>query len=516
MALRQRTRDEDRRAQGLDEIMAAGQIHTLYQPILDLRTRQVVGHEIFTHGPPGTPFEEAERLFAVAERTGRLLELERLSRARALDSARRHLAPGAKLFLNTSARALADPDVAGPGFVRLVDASGLRHEEVVLEITERVPKEERQPYEHVLRDLKQQGFGIAIDDMGAGYSSLSALVDDRARLPEVRHRARARHRSLLDQAQPAGDGGRPVRPHRGQGGGGRDRGGGGADDAARHGRAPGTGPLPGRAGRGGRWTPRWSRERADPVLPRAHPRAGGRAGRARLPRRHRARHQRHDARSRTRTARMPTTKSAGGRSRSWPSSGARTTATRTSSAWTSRAATTSSCSSSASAGGTIPPSVADLKAVRTPARSRRWPRTWAAPPSRTSRRRPSSRSATGWRCTTRCCTRSASCGGRWRRRWRWPPMRGRGEELRRAREAAGPDPARARRHRLPGHHGAEGPDGARASRRCRAGRAAPGSSRPMRCSGRRRSTACSWSWTGCAAAAPSSPPAASRPTRRSS
>jgi EAL domain-containing protein (putative c-di-GMP-specific phosphodiesterase class I) len=176
MALRQRTRDEDRRAHGLDEILAAGQIHTLYQPILDLRTREVVGHEIFTHGPSGTPFEEAERLFAVAERTGRLLELERLSRAQALSSARVHLSPGTKLFLNTSARALSDPDVAGPGFVRLVEASGLRHEEVVLEITERVPKEERQPYEQVLRDLKEQGFGIAIDDMGAGYSSLSALV----------------------------------------------------------------------------------------------------------------------------------------------------------------------------------------------------------------------------------------------------------------------------------------------------------------------------------------------------
>ncbi|HZM49099.1 MAG TPA: EAL domain-containing protein, partial [Vicinamibacteria bacterium] len=126
--------------------------------------------------PVGTPFEEAERLFAVAERTGRLLDLERLSRARALESARRHLAPGTKLFLNTSARALADPDVAGPGFVRLVDASGLRHDEVVLEITERVPREERQPYEQTLHELKKEGFGIAIDDMGAGYSSLSALV----------------------------------------------------------------------------------------------------------------------------------------------------------------------------------------------------------------------------------------------------------------------------------------------------------------------------------------------------
>jgi EAL domain-containing protein (putative c-di-GMP-specific phosphodiesterase class I) len=175
-SLRQRTREEDQRAHGLDEIIGGGRVQTLYQPILDLRTQRVVGHEIFTRGPAGTPYEEAERLFAVAERTGRLLDLERLARSRALESARRHLEPGAKLFLNTSARALSDADVAGPGFVRRVDAAGLRHEEVVLEITERVPREERQAYEQALRELKQQGFGIAIDDMGAGYSSLQTLV----------------------------------------------------------------------------------------------------------------------------------------------------------------------------------------------------------------------------------------------------------------------------------------------------------------------------------------------------
>jgi len=124
----------------------------------------------------GSPFEEAERLFAVAERTGRLIDVERLSRARALGSARRHLAVGAKLFLNTSARALSDPEVAGAGFRRRVEASGLRPDEVVLEISERVPKEERQAYEQALRDVKSHGFGIAIDDMGAGYSSLQALV----------------------------------------------------------------------------------------------------------------------------------------------------------------------------------------------------------------------------------------------------------------------------------------------------------------------------------------------------
>ena len=176
-SLRQRTREEDRRMHALDEVIAGDQIITLFQPIVDLRTRAVLGHEVFSRGPAGGPFEEAERLFALAERTGRLVDLERICRRRALASATRHLKPGTKLFLNTSAGALRDDEVAGEAFVRQVEAHGLRHEDVVLEITERIAPEERQPYQQALRWLKEKGFGLAIDDMGAGYSSLQAIVE---------------------------------------------------------------------------------------------------------------------------------------------------------------------------------------------------------------------------------------------------------------------------------------------------------------------------------------------------
>ncbi len=176
MSLRQRTREEDRKTLALDEIIAGDQIITLFQPIVDLRTREVLGHEVFSRGPAGGPFEEAERLFTLAERTGRLIDLERLCRRRALGSATRHLKPGTKLFLNTSASALRDDEVAGEAFVRQVEAHGLRNQDVVLEITERLAPDERQPYQEILRNLKRQGFGVAIDDMGAGYASLQALV----------------------------------------------------------------------------------------------------------------------------------------------------------------------------------------------------------------------------------------------------------------------------------------------------------------------------------------------------
>jgi EAL domain-containing protein (putative c-di-GMP-specific phosphodiesterase class I) len=177
MSLTQRTRDDDRRVQGLDEIIGEEEVVTLYQPILDLQTLDVLGHEVFSRGPAGGPFEDAERLFALAERTGRLLDLERLCRNRALVSAPHHLRPGTKLFLNTSAPALADPEVSGEAFMRQVEEQGLDHGDVVLEITERVALGERQAFRDMLRKLKREGFGIAIDDMGSGYSSLKALVE---------------------------------------------------------------------------------------------------------------------------------------------------------------------------------------------------------------------------------------------------------------------------------------------------------------------------------------------------
>jgi EAL domain-containing protein (putative c-di-GMP-specific phosphodiesterase class I) len=177
MSLRRRNRAEDERAQDLDEIMRDGRVETLYQPILDLRDLSLVGHEVFSRGPVGSPFESAETLFALAERTGRLLEFERVCRGQAFSTARRHLKAGDKLFLNTSAAALLDPELAGRAFAERARNHGLEPGDVVLEIAERVAVEERAASSAALRDLKRFGFRLAIDDMGAGYASLHSVVE---------------------------------------------------------------------------------------------------------------------------------------------------------------------------------------------------------------------------------------------------------------------------------------------------------------------------------------------------
>jgi EAL domain-containing protein (putative c-di-GMP-specific phosphodiesterase class I) len=176
-SLRRRSHEQDRRERELDELIAGGRVRTLYQPIVQLHDRRVLGHEVFSHAPAGGALGDAESLFALAERSGRILEFERLCRGHALASARRHLPAGGKLFLNTSASALHDPELLDGGLVRSAGQAGLLPAQLVLEITERVALGERQAYREALRELKAAGFGLAIDDMGAGYSSLQGVVE---------------------------------------------------------------------------------------------------------------------------------------------------------------------------------------------------------------------------------------------------------------------------------------------------------------------------------------------------
>jgi len=177
MALTRRDREDDHRAGDLDAILSGGQIRTLWQPVLDLRDRHEVGREVFSHGPEAGPFADPERLLGLAERTGRLVQLERVCHTQALEVVGRNLPPGARLFLNASSHTLRERLAAGPGFEEEVRAAGLSCSDVVVEIAERQTRDDRGRVRDAVARLRRLGFAIAIDDMGAGNSSLQSIVD---------------------------------------------------------------------------------------------------------------------------------------------------------------------------------------------------------------------------------------------------------------------------------------------------------------------------------------------------
>ncbi|MCA9622318.1 MAG: EAL domain-containing protein [Myxococcales bacterium] len=148
---------------------ALDQLHMAYQPIVDVSTQQVFGYEALlrtNHAPMRNPLAFIE----ASETLDAIWTLGRSVRRRiATDSLQ---SPhGAQLFVNLHPRDLFDEELVNP---RSPLSRIARH--VILEVTERASLERLDEVKEQIRRLRELGFRIAIDDLGAGYASLSAIA----------------------------------------------------------------------------------------------------------------------------------------------------------------------------------------------------------------------------------------------------------------------------------------------------------------------------------------------------
>jgi EAL domain-containing protein (putative c-di-GMP-specific phosphodiesterase class I) len=160
----------------LQEIILKEDVRTFFQPIIDLKSRLTLGFEGLTRGPQGTDYESPYMLFGVATESDLLFELDRLCRRNALTSASA-MKPGHKLFVNLLPTTIRDPEFQGKRMLEFLEERKLSPSRIVLEITERLAIENYDLFLEAMRTFTDQGFSIAIDDMGAGYSGLDKIVE---------------------------------------------------------------------------------------------------------------------------------------------------------------------------------------------------------------------------------------------------------------------------------------------------------------------------------------------------
>jgi EAL domain-containing protein (putative c-di-GMP-specific phosphodiesterase class I) len=159
----------------LQEIILKEDVRTFFQPIIDLNTRATLGFEGLTRGPAATEYEHPYMLFDVATESDLLFELDRLCRRNALTSAS-SLKPAHKLFVNLLPATIRDPEFQGERMLSFLSERNLSPSRIVLEITERLAIENYDLFLEAMKTFTDQGFAIAIDDMGAGYSGLEKIV----------------------------------------------------------------------------------------------------------------------------------------------------------------------------------------------------------------------------------------------------------------------------------------------------------------------------------------------------
>lgn len=152
----------------LDEAFAG--LWLAAQPIVRASTRSVYAYELLLRSSCAA-LSSPPAILGAAERANRLPELAGLVRAAAARRAAT-LAPGHRLFVNLHPR-----DVVDPGLLRDDDPLLPHASRVTLEVTERDHLEGVPGVDEALRRLRAAGYRIAVDDLGAGYSGLTSLVE---------------------------------------------------------------------------------------------------------------------------------------------------------------------------------------------------------------------------------------------------------------------------------------------------------------------------------------------------
>ncbi len=155
------------------EVLGAGAVRSFFQPIVDLASRSVVAYEALARGPLG-PLATPDALFAAAREAGLLAQLDEACRLAAFEGASRlGLVAPCAVFVNVEPEVLDEAPLTD--LLAIADAAPGRLR-VVIEITERAlaarPAEMLRTVERV-RDL---GWGIALDDVGADSASLAFMA----------------------------------------------------------------------------------------------------------------------------------------------------------------------------------------------------------------------------------------------------------------------------------------------------------------------------------------------------
>ncbi len=142
---------------------------TAYQPIVRWSDRSVFAYEALVRNDEPT-LRAPDALLGAAEKLGRLLDIGRAVRRNVAATLEKE--SPACVFVNLHPRDLEDEELLSAGAPLTSFAS-----KVVLEITERASLSHVPDLKVRLATLRQLGYRLAIDDLGAGYAGLTSFTE---------------------------------------------------------------------------------------------------------------------------------------------------------------------------------------------------------------------------------------------------------------------------------------------------------------------------------------------------
>jgi EAL domain-containing protein (putative c-di-GMP-specific phosphodiesterase class I) len=166
------------RGEWLLDILREDRITSHFQPIVHASdTGRVFAYECLLRGSD----EEGSmvspgRMFDVARSAGLLFNLDRAARLKAIEEASR-FGVETNVFINFNPTSIYDPVYCLRSTVDAVGRSGITADRIVFEVTESEEIRDTGQLLDILAFYRRAGFRVALDDLGAGYSSLNLLTE---------------------------------------------------------------------------------------------------------------------------------------------------------------------------------------------------------------------------------------------------------------------------------------------------------------------------------------------------
>ena len=165
---------------GLDnaihEVIRLRAFSPVFQPIVDLRTRTILGFEGLIRPAAQNPFPDPYRLFAAAAATGRTVELD-LAALEVVAAGASAISTDRIVSINLSSKTLEVKDFDPNWLLSSLRRNGIVPERVIVELTERDPISDLKRLKRNVMHLSEYGMRLAADDVGAGNAGLRLLTE---------------------------------------------------------------------------------------------------------------------------------------------------------------------------------------------------------------------------------------------------------------------------------------------------------------------------------------------------
>ncbi len=164
------------RGEWLLDVLRKERLSVHFQPIVESATpNNVFAYECLLRGidENGVRIPPAQ-MFEVARNAGLLFNLDRAARLKAIEEVDLHELSG-NVFINFNPSSIYDPVYCLRSTMQAIENSALEPENIVFEVVESDSTDEKQ-LAKILSHYREAGFRVALDDLGAGYGSLTRLA----------------------------------------------------------------------------------------------------------------------------------------------------------------------------------------------------------------------------------------------------------------------------------------------------------------------------------------------------